>query len=180
MCTLYYHTNKRTWHVQCRPPFGAAVSVWKTTSRMEKRNDGFPSFNRILLQFGTVEHAIRELLDTMREVTGQPANTILQVCSLQLFCAWHVGLQRRPCSRRTQASAQHHSLGLQSLRFVLHLACGCTGCGLSFGRWQGGQAHAVRPFLLPPCLSRAHASLTCRHSGTPHLICSAAFRLPCA
>lgn len=85
VCTI--KTHKWTWYGQCRPRFYAAVSIWKTTSRVEKRNDGFPSFNRILLQFGIVEHAIRELLDTMREVTGQPANTILQVCSFLLCVA---------------------------------------------------------------------------------------------
>lgn len=58
-----------------------AVSVWKTTSRMEKsgNKDGQPTFNCLLLQFGVVAQGVQELADLMHEVENQPASTILQV-----------------------------------------------------------------------------------------------------
>ena len=59
-----------------------AVSVWRTTSRMEKGGykDGQPTFNCLLLQFGVVAQGVQELADLMHEVENQPASTILQVC----------------------------------------------------------------------------------------------------
>ena len=64
----------------------AAVSMWKTTSRLDKgsNKDGQPTFNCLLLQFGVVAQGVQELLDLMREVEHQPASTILQVFSS--FC----------------------------------------------------------------------------------------------
>ena len=59
-----------------------AVSVWKTTSRLDKNSnkDGQPTFNCLLLQFGVVAQGVQELADLMHEVENQPATTILQVC----------------------------------------------------------------------------------------------------
>ncbi len=61
-----------------------AVSVWKTTSRLDKNSnkDGQPTFNCLLLQFGVVAQGVQELADLMHEVENQPATTILQVCSV--------------------------------------------------------------------------------------------------
>ena len=71
--------------VQCL--CGCAVSVWKTTSRLDKgsNKDGQPTFNCLLLQFGVVAQGVQELADLMHEVEHQPASTILQVC-LHIFC----------------------------------------------------------------------------------------------
>ena len=77
-----------------------AVSVWKTTSRLDKSSnkDGHPTFNCLLLQFGVVAQGVQELADLMHEVEHQPASTILQVFSLPTsslsrlllyhVCAW--------------------------------------------------------------------------------------------
>ena len=61
-----------------------AVSVWRTTSRMEKggNKDGQATFNCLLLQFGVVAQGVQELADLMHEVENQPASTILQVWCL--------------------------------------------------------------------------------------------------
>ena len=64
-----------------------AVSVWRTTSRLDKgsNKDGQPTFNCLLLQFGVVAQGVQELADLMHEVENQPASTILQVCRLLNF-----------------------------------------------------------------------------------------------
>lgn len=83
------------------------MSVWKTTSRLEKSSnkDGQPTFNCLLLQFGVVAQGVQELADLMHEVENQPAGTILQVCcfgSVELLMSltyslsgvvWEVALQ---------------------------------------------------------------------------------------
>ena len=62
-----------------------AVSVWKTTSRMDKgsNKDIQPTFNCLLLQFGVVAQGVQELADLMHEVENQPASTIIQVCCFE-------------------------------------------------------------------------------------------------
>ena len=69
----------------------AAVSVWKTTSRLDKGSSKEvpPTFNCLLLQFGVVAQGVQELMDTMCEVEHQPAGTILQVsflCHVRFLC----------------------------------------------------------------------------------------------
>lgn len=74
---------------------GCAVSVWKTTSRLDKGSskDGQPTFNCLLLQFGVVAQGVQELADLMHEVEHQPASTILQVC-LHMFCLHSLALEK--------------------------------------------------------------------------------------
>ena len=171
-----------------------AVSVWKTTSRLDKNSnkDGQPTFNCLLLQFGVVAQGVQELADLMHEVENQPATTILQVCSAcaqpaNLYSLFLTALQlcdslplpdhdmcNTYCHACRAAPACQHSRLKTTAEYVLCMAvCFTVPCLMSrLVIWKHEQTIAISTqALLERAYRLAHiatASANCRHKWFYH------------